>query len=77
MDKTKKSRPTTGYILFCSENRERVKQSLPKNFFPADVMKKLSEEWRSLTEVGQQTYKNKATAYNNNLGLPDCSSDSD
>jgi hypothetical protein len=45
-----------GYINFCKKNRIRVKE-LNKDLLPKEIAKKLTEEWRSLTDDEKQKYK--------------------
>ena len=61
-DKPKKKR-TSGYILYSNAHRDEVKDSLtqnddkPKN---TDIMKKLAENWKLLSEEDREKWNSKA-----------------
>ena len=61
-DKPKKKR-TSGYILYSNAHRDEVKESLtegdekPKN---TDIMKKLAENWKLLSDDGREKWNTKA-----------------
>ena len=61
-DKPKKKR-TSGYILYSNAHRDEVKESLtdgdekPKN---TDIMKKLAENWKLLSDEDRETWNTKA-----------------
>ena len=61
-DKPKKKR-TSGYILYSNAHRDEVKESLtegdekPKN---TDIMKKLAENWKLLTDDDREKWNTKA-----------------
>ena len=61
-DKPKKKR-ISGYILYSNSTRDEVKEALtvdgekPKN---PDIMRKLAENWKALSEDEQEVWKAKA-----------------
>lgn len=55
----KVKRAPTGYIIFCNDNRSRVKEENP-DFKTTDVMKELGRLWSSLEAGEKQSYLDKA-----------------
>jgi hypothetical protein len=51
--------PPTAYLIFCSENRAKVKAE-NKDLSMIEVTKKLSEQWRALDDDGKQKYNQMA-----------------
>ncbi len=54
-DPNEPKRASSAYIWFSKENRERVKKENP-DITSQDIMKKLGEEWRKLTDKGKKKY---------------------
>ncbi|KAJ6663308.1 hypothetical protein lerEdw1_010444 [Lerista edwardsae] len=52
-------RPPSGFFLFCSEFRPKIKSTNP-GISIGDVAKKLGEMWNNLTDGEKQPYNNKA-----------------
>jgi len=48
-DENEPKRPLTGYMRFCSANRDNVKQSKPK-IKPQEIMAILAQMWKDLAE---------------------------
>uniref|UniRef100_W5NB45 High mobility group protein B3 n=3 Tax=Lepisosteus oculatus TaxID=7918 RepID=W5NB45_LEPOC len=53
-------RPPSGFFLFCSEQRPKIKATSP-SLSIGEVAKKLGEMWNNLTDGAKQPYLNKAT----------------
>lgn len=49
-------RPTTSYIHFCTEQRERVKAKYP-TLSATELLKKLSEEWKLVSDKEKKRYE--------------------
>ncbi|XP_066437874.1 high mobility group protein B3 [Eleutherodactylus coqui] len=52
-------RPPSGFFLFCSEFRPKIKSTSP-GISIGDVAKKLGEMWNNLSDSEKQPYNNKA-----------------
>lgn len=52
-------RPPSGFFIFCSEHRPKIKAQYP-SFGIGDVAKKLGEMWNSLPDATKQPYLQKA-----------------
>ncbi|KAK1797061.1 hypothetical protein P4O66_008457 [Electrophorus voltai] len=52
-------RPLSGFFIFCSEHRPKIKAQYP-NLGIGEVAKKLGEMWNSLTDANKQPYLMKA-----------------
>ena len=52
-------RPPSGFFLFCSEFRPKIKSANP-GISIGDVAKKLGEMWNNLSDSKKQLYINKA-----------------
>ncbi|XP_071768656.1 high mobility group protein B3a [Centroberyx gerrardi] len=52
-------RPPSGFFIFCSEHRPKVKAQDP-SLGIGDVAKKLGETWNNLTDASKQPYLQKA-----------------
>ncbi|CAK6446380.1 unnamed protein product [Pipistrellus nathusii] len=52
-------RPPSGFFLFCSEFRPKIKSTNP-GIPVGDVAKQLGEMWNNLSDGGKQPYDNKA-----------------
>ena len=57
----KEKRRATCFIVFSSMNRNKVKDENP-NFKVTEVAEKLGEQWRSMSDVEKQVYKDLAAA---------------
>ena len=58
---------TTGYAIFCKELRADIKEQLEADgepCGPGDVTKKLSVEWKELSEEDKEEYKERAVEMN-------------
>jgi hypothetical protein len=52
-------RPRSGYILFTMDKRDDVKASNP-GIANKEIMKKLAEEWRALSDKEKKVYNDRA-----------------
>ncbi|KAG2464375.1 HMGB3 protein, partial [Polypterus senegalus] len=52
-------RPPSGFFIFCSEQRPKIKSANP-SLSIGDVAKKLGEMWNNLNDAAKQPYVNKA-----------------
>lgn len=52
-------RPPSGFFIFCSEHRPKIKAQYP-SFGIGDIAKKLGEMWNSLSDASKQPYLLKA-----------------
>ena len=52
-------RPLSAYMVFCNQNREKVKRENPK-IEVTEIMKKLGEGWKALSEKQRTPYKKEA-----------------
>lgn len=59
--KSKGKRPPNAFILYCLERRQEVRVQNP-DLPNLEVTKRLSEQWKSLNEVGRRPYKERAKA---------------
>ena len=63
-DSPKKPKPKTGYLIFSSENRQKIKDELTlkngSNPIPADVIKELGAQWKALDQNTKDIYNTKA-----------------
>jgi hypothetical protein len=53
-------RPRSGYILFTMDKREDVKASNP-GIANKEIMKKLAEEWKALSDKEKKVYNDRAS----------------
>lgn len=58
-DPNKPKKPKTGYMIFCNENRTKVKGRNPSAKFE-EIIKLLAKEWNSLDESNKEKYKEEA-----------------
>lgn len=56
----KVKRPPTGYILYCNDNRPRVKEDNPE-FKTTDIMRELGKLWTDLDAETKQAYLDRAS----------------
>ena len=55
----KKKKAPSGYIIFCNENRSKVKEDNP-SFAPKEITMELGKRWKELDEKGKDKYNSKA-----------------
>ena len=60
--KFKKGR-NNGYLIFCKENREKVKTEM-KGSTPQEISKELGKRWRELTKENREAFSNRAKEMN-------------
>ena len=47
-------KPKSSYLIFCQENRKRIKEKYP-NLLPKEILKKLGSEWNLIKEKPEST----------------------
>ncbi|CAO2601849.1 High mobility group protein B3 [Lemmus lemmus] len=68
-------RPPSGFFLFCSEFRPKIKPTNPRISI-GDVAKKLGETWNNFSDREKQPYSTKAARLKEKYekGVADCKS---
>jgi hypothetical protein len=61
----KKKKTPSGYIIFCNENRGKVKDKHP-SFSPKEITIELGKRWKQLDEKGKDNYNSKSKNFSEN-----------
>lgn len=62
-------KPHTAYIIFCNQNRDRVRSENSGTLLATQVTSTLAQEWKSLTEDQKVQYKDAAIKQKENYVL--------